>query len=128
MGHRMRRALSILLVLLFGAGPLSFAFNASDEASLPACCRRLGAHHCAMNNQQAQDVAANAALKARSRCPQFPQHPDARTTSFGAALREYHAAAHEAGEVRRSVPARSPCSSIYLRTPVLRGPPATRAS
>lgn len=44
----MRRALSILLVLFFGLGPLSATLEA-DDARLPACCRSHGAHHCAMS-------------------------------------------------------------------------------
>jgi len=80
----MRRALSILLMVLFGAGPLSFAFSLSDDISLPACCRRLGAHHCAMDSQQPQNAPGTTA-KARSRCQQFPSHPNARTSSFTAA-------------------------------------------
>lgn len=45
----MRRALSTLLLLAFGlpviAPPLIWA---GPESALPACCRRHGAHHCAM--------------------------------------------------------------------------------
>ncbi len=48
----MRRGFSILLALLFGLSPLS-AIAGSDDAGLPACCRRLGAHHCAMTTQMA---------------------------------------------------------------------------
>lgn len=128
MSHRMRRALSILLVLLFGAGPLSFAFNSSDEASLPACCRRLGAHHCAMNGPQSASAPGSIVVKARSHCPQFPQHPDARTNSYAAAYGIYQPAVPAAREIKCPVPAANRSSSIHLRTPVLRGPPATRES
>src|SRR3569833_293303 len=82
----MRRSLSILLMLLFGAGYLSFAFNLSDDFSLPACCRRHGAHHCAMDTQQSANAAASGLTKVRSRCHQYPQHPNARTSSFAANL------------------------------------------
>ena len=46
----MRKLLSILLLALFGlpfVSPL-FALSGDAEGSLPACCRRGGAHHCAM--------------------------------------------------------------------------------
>jgi hypothetical protein len=44
----MRRGFSIFLILLFGLGPLSAMVPGSEDASLPSCCRRNGAHHCAM--------------------------------------------------------------------------------
>ncbi|MGD0346422.1 MAG: hypothetical protein ABSA85_06675 [Terracidiphilus sp.] len=43
----MRRGFSIFLILFFGLGPLS-VFIDSEDANLPPCCRRHGAHHCAM--------------------------------------------------------------------------------
>lgn len=44
----MRRGFSIFLILFFGLGSLSAFIDGSDDASLPQCCRRHGAHHCAM--------------------------------------------------------------------------------
>ena len=44
----MRRGFSIYLILFFGLGPLSALAKGSDDAWLPPCCRRHGAHHCAM--------------------------------------------------------------------------------
>ena len=46
----LRRMLAITLLIAFGS-PLVlpvFAATADPEASLPACCRDHGAHHCAM--------------------------------------------------------------------------------
>jgi hypothetical protein len=46
----MRRMLAITLLIAFGSplvAPL-FAATADPEASLPACCRSHGGHHCAM--------------------------------------------------------------------------------
>jgi hypothetical protein len=40
-----RRLLSILLLLVFGL-PLASPLLAQSDASLPACCRRAGKHHC----------------------------------------------------------------------------------
>jgi hypothetical protein len=120
----MRRALSILLVLLFGAGPLSFAFTANDETSLPACCRRHGAHHCAMDDQRAQSLSGYIVLKARSRCPHYPQHATARISSHAAVFGAPAAPSRTAAQLTCSrVPANS-FKSIHLRTPALRGPPA----
>jgi hypothetical protein len=44
----MRRGFSIFLILFFGLVPLSAFVDSSEDAGLPACCRRHGAHHCAM--------------------------------------------------------------------------------
>jgi hypothetical protein len=123
----MRRALSILLVLLFGAGPLSFAFSLSDDISLPACCRRLGAHHCAMDSPQSHNAPGNA-LKAHSRCQQYPQHPNARTSSHAANPGSSDVPIQATRKIRCSGPTSTGVTSIHLRIPVLRGPPATHLS
>jgi len=72
----MRRALSILLALLFGLGPLAAALPASEDARLPACCRRNGAHHCAMSARMARMAEAasdgRAAVSAPATCPHYP--------------------------------------------------------
>jgi len=57
----MRRWFSIFLILFFGLGPLSALADGTEDASLPACCRRHGAHHCAMS---AQKMAVKASLSA----------------------------------------------------------------
>jgi len=65
----MRRALAILLMLAFSlpliAPALAFA---PDESQLPACCRRNGAHHCALMSE----VSVNASRRLTTisgRCP-----------------------------------------------------------
>ncbi len=72
----MRRALSIVLVLLFGLGPLSATIEASDDARLPPCCRRHGAHHCAMAGamiaRMAQAASGAPAFTTPSHCPFYP--------------------------------------------------------
>jgi len=40
------RVWAYLLVLIFGFSPVAPALLADDSANLPACCRRLGRHHC----------------------------------------------------------------------------------
>jgi hypothetical protein len=37
-----------VLVLIFWLSPVAPAFFADDTSKLPACCRRLGAHHCGL--------------------------------------------------------------------------------
>jgi hypothetical protein len=73
----MRRALSILLVLAFGLGPLAPSLDLSGDASLPPCCRRHGAHHCAMAMRMAASAAsapsdASPAVSAPLTCPNYP--------------------------------------------------------
>jgi len=66
----MRRALSILLVIFFGLGPLTAILPASEDARLPACCRRNGAHHCAMQARMASDTTPG--FTAPATCPNYP--------------------------------------------------------
>jgi hypothetical protein len=66
----MRRLLAILLIAAFGfpaVAPL-FAQGQDLESHLPACCRRNGAHHCAMG-----DTSNSNAPTVSERCPSFPQ-------------------------------------------------------
>ena len=72
----MRRGFSIFLVLFFGFGPLSAMMPGSEDASLPACCRRNGAHHCAMSMQMVAMMARIAdprpSFSAPLTCPLYP--------------------------------------------------------
>lgn len=73
----MRRALSILLVLFFGLGPLAATLDASDDARLPICCRRNGSHHCSISGDAlARIVQASSGstpvLAAPAHCPLYP--------------------------------------------------------
>lgn len=86
----MRRLLSISLLLLLTLPIVSPLFAATaSEASLPACCRRNGKHHCAMGSAMATAMAAanqqssgNPAIQSttiREKCPylltvQAPAH------------------------------------------------------
>jgi hypothetical protein len=85
---QMRRTLSILLVLFFGLGPLAATLGAEEDTSLPACCRRLGAHHCAMRIGDAATMAdaasGKAGLRAPSTCPSFPDYAAATTSALHA--------------------------------------------
>jgi len=78
----MRRALSISLILLLWLPAVAAVLPGAGDARLPFCCRRQGAHHCAMegNETAAQSNSSGAAVKAPSLCPQFPSTP-AVTTS-----------------------------------------------
>src|SRR5258708_3320183 len=67
----MRRILAITLLLAFGwplVAPL-FAATSDPQASLPACCRLHGAHHCTMTASPGTETGP--AFKAPP-CPFYP--------------------------------------------------------
>jgi hypothetical protein len=67
-----RRACGLLLVLLFSLPLIAPAFtSAPDEASLPACCRRNGKHHCVMYRMMMGEVASRATTVSE-KCPYSP--------------------------------------------------------
>ncbi|MGD0914033.1 MAG: hypothetical protein ABR928_19250 [Terracidiphilus sp.] len=69
----MRRGFSILLMLVLGLGSLSSLIDGSEDANLPACCRRHGAHHCAMAGMAAQAQSDDTpAFSAPMTCPSYP--------------------------------------------------------
>jgi hypothetical protein len=73
----MRRALSILLIALFGLTPFVALAQSSGSMRLPVCCRRRGAHHCDMpEDAVARIVAASSGktptIGAPLRCPLYP--------------------------------------------------------
>jgi hypothetical protein len=73
----MRRGFSIFLILFFGLGPLSSTIDGSEDANLPLCCRRHGAHHCAMAMHMAAmraraESGSTPAVSVPPTCPQFP--------------------------------------------------------
>jgi hypothetical protein len=126
---QVRRGFSILLVLIFSLGPLATLSAASEDASLPACCRRNGEHHCAMSMQGMADATAVAdgaapILKLPPRCPYFPQHAIVRNapvyaltaSSVGGLVLPVQPYRHSAG---RAAPLLNPVSPLAGR-----GPPA----
>jgi hypothetical protein len=86
----MRRALAItlLLALMAPLAPPLFAAAARDpEASLPACCRRHGMHHCAM--MAAMLRALNRPAFTAPPCSSYPSPatpPQLATASLSASL------------------------------------------
>ena len=69
----MRRLLGVVLILVFWLGPLVALLPAGDESRLPACCRRHGAHHCAMASVgYAPASGATPVFGAPSQCPSYP--------------------------------------------------------
>jgi hypothetical protein len=119
----MRQALTVLLVLLFGLGPLTAALPGSDQARLPACCRRKGAHHCTMA-RMALPTQAGAAFSAPAHCPMYPG-PAAALLSTAYAMLAAPGAQPDA--VSRVAHNPSPLTAMLSnrgRTAADRGPPA----
>lgn len=81
----MRRGLSIFLILLFGLAPLAAALPGSEDLRLPPCCRRHGAHHCAMYQRMAAMMAQSASgkhiFRAPLTCPLYPGYGSAFTAA-----------------------------------------------
>ena len=90
----MRRALSILLVAIFGFASFAPLVQSSHVSRLPVCCRRRGAHHCASMGEMPEDAAARIAaassgansestvtIGAPSHCPLYPGALHATLTS-----------------------------------------------
>jgi hypothetical protein len=119
----MRRALSISLIVLFWLPALVALAPGSNDARLPSCCRRHGAHHCAMDS--AQSGVSGTAFKAPSHCPEFPSAlpaPAARVYVAAAALSSWPVLKSSlfSRESRREA-----ARAARLRTQVDRGPPAS---
>lgn len=69
----MRRGFSIVLILLFGLGPLSAMIDGSEDAGLPLCCRRHGMHHCAaMASVMTESADPQVAFTVPQTCPYYP--------------------------------------------------------
>lgn len=121
----MRRALSIFLILLFWLGPLATLLPGWEDARLPACCRRHGAHHCAMAQGMMGESGSNErALRAPATCPAFPGSTDA-TIASAQALTVAAVSLPALLAQRHSPPAgRADARISQIRTRVGRGPPA----
>ena len=96
---------------------------AGGEANLPACCRRNGAHHCAMSSE---DASADGAVwhSTGSKCSSFPAASEAPSRAALAASR--NCAAIVTAMVRQSsVPQRAEViyRLSFSRSRHKRGPP-----
>ena len=78
----MRRAVALLLMLIFSSMLMAPLFAADPEANLPLCCRRHGKHHCMMPGMQGADGRPGLAA-VREKCPCAPAGTVAvRSTQF----------------------------------------------
>jgi len=122
----MRRGLSIFLVLFFGLGPLSAAFQASDDSRLPPCCRRHGAHHCVMSYaRMAQAASGKPILTAPSHCPQYPSGSCVAVSPIHALAPSAESSPVLLAQDHSPVAALAAARMSQLRTHADRGPPAS---
>jgi hypothetical protein len=130
----MRRGFSIFLILFLGLGPLTALVDGSEDASLPPCCKRHGAHHCAMY-QRILAMRARQALDPRPAvsdpltCPNYPGPTIAMLMpahAVTAAVVEAMATWMDVSRV--TVPRYASVDSAPLRAHAGRGPPQTNPS
>ncbi|MGH9590134.1 MAG: hypothetical protein ACRD25_07045 [Terracidiphilus sp.] len=126
---QMRRGFSILLIAIFSLGPLTALSSASEDAYLPACCRRNGEHHCAQAMQMAAAAVSippggKPVLKSPLHCPYFPQNITVRNAPVHA-LTVSSPSAHELlARTRRLCAWRAAPLLNPVRPLAGRGPPA----
>lgn len=120
----MRRLLSISLILLLGLPALAALMPGMEDVRLPFCCRRQGAHHCAMDTAS-QNSSSGPAFQAPARCPEFPGNfPATVSPVFVAAAAPTHWPAMTAG-IDSRVARREAARAGLLRAQLDRGPPSS---
>jgi hypothetical protein len=126
----MRRVLAILLIAFFGLGPLSAGLSADDDSGLPPCCRRHGAHHCAMAMQMAAMMAkalsgSTPILTAPLTCPAYPGYTAATTAPPPAIAASSVTLPVLLAQPHSPAAGRAAARISQLRTRTNRGPPRT---
>jgi hypothetical protein len=124
---QMRRALSILLMVFFGLGPLATALPGGEDPRLPACCRRHGAHHCSLSMAMAGMGKSDGkpGVQAPATCPYFPGYTAAATTTAMALAAQPMSLPALLAQPHTPVAARAAAVSSQIRTRAGRGPPAS---
>jgi|SRR5438045_3195912 len=122
----MRRALSISLILLLWLPALAAVLPASADSLLPFCCRRNGAHHCAMDADanSSQNGNSGPTVRGPSHCPQFPAAIPATISPLfvtASALAGWPALT---SGIYSNVARRDAARAGRLRTQLDRGPPS----
>jgi hypothetical protein len=114
------------LSVLFSFSLISPAIFASDDSNLPACCRRGGKHHCAMNVADQGSSSSGPSLQADGqKCPNFPKSGAAPAYSKIAFLQTFQTVSglvlsHPAGQTQTEARYRI----SFSRSRQKRGPPA----
>jgi hypothetical protein len=128
---QMRRGFSIFLILLFWLGPLAALLPAGDDDSrLPICCRRHGAHHCAMSTRMAALMSQAASggkpvFTAPPTCPFFPGYLAGPTLTIVALTTAPICLPAQLARPLRRAARRANARISQIRTRAGRGPPAS---
>lgn len=78
----MRRLLAIALVVLYWLPLVCALLPGLQDASLPACCRRHGAHHCAMAMMSRAQEGPGHFFAAPRHCPLYRNSARATVPAF----------------------------------------------
>jgi hypothetical protein len=129
----MRRGLSIFLILAFGLGPLAATLQAGSESRLPPCCRRHGAHHCAMAMRKAALMSRAASgsipnFTAPATCPYFPGYTAASATAVHALAASPVSLPVLLAQAHSPAAGRAAARLSQIRTRAGRGPPDSSQS
>jgi hypothetical protein len=119
----MRRAIALLLMLVFSSMLMAPLFASDPESNLPPCCRRHGKHRCMMQGMQGSDGRPGFAA-VREKCPCFPAGTVAvQSVQFAPGLGcfSYAAARTETLIAPQTQPG---LRSVFLRSHPKRGPPS----
>jgi len=73
----MRRAIAFSMLLLFSWTLMAPLFAPDADASLPACCRRHGKHHCNMGAMAGQTHGQRGFTTVAEKCPCRPSSASA---------------------------------------------------
>ena len=123
----MRRAIAISLMMLFSWTLMAPLFAQDSDASLPACCRKNGKHHCNMGMMASHSDGQRGFTTVAEKCPCRPSSASAtHSPRVKAEMERFYYA-----EVV-SHPARCPQTEALYRVSLLRshqkrGPPAPQA-
>jgi len=119
----MRRMIALSLMMLFGFALMSPFLAPDADASLPACCRRAGKHHCMMRMMRGGNPDQPGITSITEKCPCSP---------FSASVVHSPTFRHDArdefyAEVRRHPACVPQTEALYrlalLRSHQKRGPP-----
>jgi hypothetical protein len=124
----MRRLLSITLVAMLGLPSVMAMLPASNESRLPACCRRDGAHHCAMSAgmtaRMMEYVSRTPGFSAPSHCPLYPAHASPATAPQFALTRSPANPPAFLKQIHAAIPYQASAPSSDLLAAANRGPPS----
>lgn len=113
------------LALGFEAGLKAGLTGKVDDASVPACCRRNGKHHCVMTSQSL--ASGEIAISAKADCPCMPQALATAVPQIAAILQAANSSMAFLAEAythqTRTVCARTNGLRIWPK----RGPPASQS-